>query len=607
MVELSQLLVVLIFFTFFGFLVFELGSFRFNLFDTPIYLAISIPLISLIYFIFRFINIPFQVVGLFIVLICILGFFKTTLIKIELRKNSLFFLVFTIIGTIVLSGSSFFEGFNKEGSLFISDTKAHDALWHIALEEAIKKSIPPINPVFAGENLKNYHYLTDVFVSFLSQLTNTSVINVFFKWEPIILSILFISTTYLLLFQITKKVVTSYLGSALVLFSSSLAYFVPWYFKDAGFGQSIFWLDQPTRYLVNPQLILSLIMVNVIFLLILKSSKKYWFIIAMLFGLLVGIKVYGFIILLGVFCLMSLLSLKDKNWEFAKITISGFVFAGLFLILAGANSGFPFILKPGWFIGSMYQSADRLNDPQWEIHRQLFLEKSNYPRLIIHWTIGFLIFFAGNFGLKILGLPIAVFYLKKISKLEPFLLCTIFSLLISLVLPILFLQKGVVWNTIQFMHYGQIPLVILLVYFIRRFSMKYQVITLLLVLLLGLPVTILEVKHNFQLKSYAVYEKELVDGLNRIDDLVGKNKTILVSSDLYGSSIVPALSRREVFFADLGIIEILRISSLERISYIDSIEKGLQNCKENEVLVAFKNDKISIVDCSVSRKSLLDH
>ena len=137
--------------------------------------------------------------------------------------------------------------------------------------------------------------------------------------------------------------------------------------------------------------------------------------------------------------------------------------------------------------------------------------------------------------------------------------------------------------------------------------MKYQVITLLLVLLLGLPVTILEVKHNFQLKSYAVYEKELVDGLNRIDDLVGKNKTILVSSDLYGSSIVPALSRREVFFADLGIIEILRISSLERISYIDSIEKGLQNCKENEVLVAFKNDKISIVDCSVSRKSLLDH
>lgn len=613
-IELFKILATFTLFTFFGFLILDFKSLKFNFLNLPIYLTVAIPLLSLGYFFLRFINIRFEIISLSIFLVCMVGFLKTSFASIEVKKTYPFFIAFTIIGIIVISGSSFFEGFTNNKSLLISGPKVHDALWHIALEESINKSIPPVNPIYAPEKIKNYHYLTDIFISFLAQATNIPTINVFLKWSPFILGFLFISTSYLLLFQITKNITISYLGSSLVLFSASLSYLVPLYFKNASTGQSVFWLDQSTRYSANPQLLLSLIIINVIFLLTLKSLKKYWIIIAMLLASLIGIKVYGFIVLLESFFLAGLFYYyKNRDGQFLKITILSLTLAVLIAVSAGVSSGFPFIFKPGWFIGSMYQSADRLNNPEWEIHRQLFLQTTNYKRLTVHWIVGILIFFVGNFGLKIAGLPLAIFHLKKINELKPIFFLSIASLLISLTLPMFFIQKGVVWNTIQFMHYAQVPLVILIIYSIKKLGYKYQLAILLIILVIGLPTTFAEVKKNFQLKLYAVYDKELIDGLSMINKIIPEKDRIIVSSNLYSTSIVPAFGKRSVFYSDQGIIDILRIDSLKRIAYINNVEKGIESCKKGETFIfnnpytasisaqlIFKNNEVSIVRCATN-------
>ena len=412
MTEVFLLLIVLIIQTFFGFLIFEFKSFRFDLLKSPLYLIVAIPVVSLIYFFLTILHIPFQMISLLIMLSCVFGFTKTSFEHFTFKLSHVAFIIFVIMSMLPLAGSSFFEGITKTGDISIISTKDHDALWHIGLTESIENSIPPVNPVFAFEKLKNYHYLTDAFMAFLSQITKIPVANIYLKWFPFILSFLLIYSTHNLFYLLAKRKIIAYLASLLVFFSSSLSYLVPLFFKDAFVSQSNFWLDQPTRYLVNLQLSLSLIVTNAILFLILNSTKKYLLIITILLSSLVGIKIYGFIILLLSFYLIGFFNgIKNKDWDFLKIAILASAVGFLILAGTGVNSGFPFIFKPGWFIESMYQSLDRLNYSEWEIHRQLFLQTSNYPRLIFHWFLGIIVFFTGNFGLKIIGLFFANIYL----------------------------------------------------------------------------------------------------------------------------------------------------------------------------------------------------
>lgn len=611
-IDFFKLLPLVILLTFFGFSIFEFKSFKFKFSDTPLYLTLSLVVVGLTSFFSRFINIPSETIWLFIFLVCVLTLFKTSWEKIEFKKPFILFVIFLTVSITVISGTSFFEGFTKEGNLMVRGTKAHDGFWHIALEESIKKSMPPENPIFYGEKLKNYHYLTDVLISSISEITHISTINLFFRWLPFVFGFLLISTTFLLFFQLTKNTTLSYLGSSLMLFSSSLSYIAPYFFKNASVHQSTFWLDQSTRYLVNPQLTFSLIVMNVIFILVFRSIKQYWVIIAILTASLIGIKVYGFIVLLFSFFLIGLyLFIKENNLSFLKISFLGGILAFIIVSLAGVSSDSPFIYQPGWFVTTMYQASDRLNFSQWEIHRQLFLETSNYRRLILHWGDGILVFLAGNFGLKILGLISGLLLLRKIKQLAPVILLSIAVSFISILLPMFFIQKGIVWNTIQAMHYAQVPLVILIIYFVRKFAFKYQLIILIIILTIGLPATISEVSSNFQPKSYTIFSKELVEGIGMISK-IAPTKTILVSSSLYDSSIISAIGKREVYYADPTILAILRINALDRQFYIDKIESGNQNCRESEVLISkrdanvasnsalllFENNEIAIVNCT---------
>ena len=91
----------------------------------------------------------------------------------------------------------------------------------------------------------------------------------------------------------------------------------------------------------------------------------------------------------------------------------------------------------------MIVEPSRLNLLDWELRRQTYIYEHNLKRVIWLEGMGFFIFFFGNLGMRFIGLWD---FLKS---------HIIFKAIIvfSLVLPLLFLQKGVASNTSQFLQY----------------------------------------------------------------------------------------------------------------------------------------------------------
>jgi hypothetical protein len=478
--------------------------------------------------------------------------------------------------SFILSSFSFYQGFNQQGDLVIYSNQTHDALWHIALMESLKVSVPPENPVYSGEILTGYHYFTNILWNILSTLTFTSSLDFFLKVSPVLLALGLTLSTYWLFIKVFKEQLTSFMGTTLALLGSGFAYLV-------NAGHSVFWLDQPINWLSNQQLVLSIILINIILILILSSFKKYWLVIGILAGILTGVKIYGLVALLPgltAFVLYHFVQTRDLRYLGSLAIIVSIALSTIMLI--SSNSNFPFIFEPGWFIKTMYEGENRLNIQEWELRRQTFLAHSNYPRLALMWGEGLLIFLFGNFGLKILGLLDVI---KAKSNLFHLILCSI--VLTSIIFPLLFIQKGIVWNSIQFMHYAQIPLTVLLVGGIQALIKppKTRIFILLLLILISLPTTVRTFKNTLNHDLYERVGAQTISHILKAKSLPS-DSLIIAGSSLNSTALIPALTGRAVYFADPTVNEIILNDYSQRQKRVELLELGEIECEEREYLIS---------------------
>lgn len=578
------LLILLILTSLIGYMILEKDEKMLELKYVPVYTVVGIVLISIISFFLGVFKLPLIMSALIIFLGTVIIFKKR--FKIVLGSIPINLILIGFLGVFGLSSHAFFEGF-KDGELVFLKENSHDALWHIALQESIKKSIPPENPIFSGSNLSGYHYFTDIYLAQISLLSGLDTSLLYINFFPIFLALLFSTTLYLLFLEFTKNEKTSFLTTLLAIFGSGFAYMAPLLFRNATFSQSVFWLDQPVRLLINQQLVLSLCVVNVILFLFLKSIKKYWILVGVLLGSLVGIKVYGLVVMLLGLGAVALLRIKHEREAFKAIVLS-LIIAAIALFFAGAGQKSPFIIEPGWFVRSMFASGDRLNYSEWEIHRQLFENTGNYLRLFLHWIYGIAVFLFGNYGVKLLGLllPLLFFWTKTgKDRNRTNLIFLIVISLSAMFLPLILLQQGIVWNSIQFMHYATIPLILLILFFLNRFSSKNQILILSLLLLISLPTTIMTLNQNFQSSNYERVGADIIGDLKNIENSIQDNGQIIVGSEFNKTSIIPALLKRPVFYADPTILEILNIETAERKNLILQIEENKIECSKNQIFI----------------------
>lgn len=514
------------------------------------------------------------------------------------------FLVFLIASMFIMNSHMIHQRFS-DSEVSLQQFNEHDTWWHIALMKSLQQSVPPENPVYAGTVVSGYHYFTDLVWVGVHSVTKIPIETLYVWISPLLLSALLAISTLLVSEIVSKDWHVRLLTSILGLWGSGAAWYVTFLFQQARPVDSMFWLDQPVQYGINQQLMLSLAIGNFLLWLIFTQTKIPWWFTGILLGSLAGIKVYAFLVYFPIFGAMGLYqSFRKKNRTILYSTIFAAIISGITLFLNKSNYGFPFIYAPGWFIKTMFESGDHLNFPTWEIHRQLFVQTANYPRLFIHWFWAAILFFVGNFGIKILGTLslVLIFFQYKNKKysLQYTKVFVLFTLIfLSIFIPLFFIQKGVVWNSIQFMHYSQIPLTLLFVHCIQQVMKKkeHQLLFFVLAIMVSLPTTVMTILQNYHANYYVGYDKNTLDELHAISEFSNSTQ-IFVGPQLNNSSIVPALSGRSIQWADSTILSILGVMNEERLRMTKDLDSNTTPCSEVSVQIHQLDDgTVFVQDC----------
>ncbi len=329
-----------------------------------------------------------------------------------------------------------------------------DDFWHLALINELKVNFPPDNPGFAGVALKGYHFFYNLLLAKVSNLFFVSPASLHFHFFPVLFSLAWGFGVYSLVFRWTRKISASLIAVFLTLFGGGFAYFLTLQ-GHSGFSWSAgYGMNQPFGALQNPPLSISIVILLVILLCLyeyIESKNNKWLIpLSLSLGIISMFKVYaGMVGVLG-FTLFSFWELIHKRiYPFFALIFTGIIFLATYWIFAGGS---------GYLI--FY--------PLWPFHRILeafswygFDEKlATYTRLNVLRGIlglefdGFNVFILGNLGTRLIGLLILPIIFIKQRKLPSVFANTIFiMLLISVVIPLLFIQSGKVFEIIQITNY----------------------------------------------------------------------------------------------------------------------------------------------------------
>ena len=318
-----------------------------------------------------------------------------------------------ILGTIIWSLTMVKSGLVYDFGMGFWGANGHDGIWHLSLIESLSRGSLAM-PMFSGEAIKNYHLGFDLLLAGLYRLTGIPVVNLYFQIVPPILALLIGWLTY----RLTRN-----------LWSVFFVYFGGNWAWVLGRGESTFWSQASISTLVNPPFALSLVII--LFGLILLKKKRY-LLAGLIFGLLVQIKIYAAILIIAG---LGIAALKNRHL-FKTLFVTLAMSLPLYLI-TNRQSASLIVFQPGWFLQTMTVLSDRLNWP-----RLYLAMTSSRLKAIPAYFLALAVFTLGNLGTRIIALW---------HKWDPLYATMAIS---GLILPMLFLQSGTPWNTIQFFYYS---------------------------------------------------------------------------------------------------------------------------------------------------------
>ncbi len=345
-------------------------------------------------------------------------------------KNNLLIILLLVVGTVVWSSTMVKSGLIYDYGMGFWGANGHDAIWHIAIIKSLTTGSLAM-PILAGESIQNYHLGFDALVAFIHIVTKISVINMYFQILPPIFALLIGILTY--------KVVAAWQQSKTAAWwSVFFVYFGTGFGWLAGLGDSAFWAQQSLSTLINPPFALSLLLILAG---LWSLQKKKYAVAIVCFGLLTEVKVYaGFLCLAGLF----VASLKEK--ALVKVWLGSLCLAVPLFLLTNSHASGLIMWQPGWFLETLF-APDRLDMPKFFSALNTYRVGHIWFKAVPAFAVAFVIFFIGNSGTRILGL----LSLKMPTWFEKMSLVII---VLGALVPMLIVQKGTPWNTIQFFYYS---------------------------------------------------------------------------------------------------------------------------------------------------------
>lgn len=588
---------------------------------TIVSLSLGIVFVTLLDFLLGWLGIRFLLVP-FILAIALYIFRQkgTSFLKIKRLKRS------AILGVLIISFASLIQSLlmiksglpYKEGLGFWG-VHGYDGIWHLTLISELSRHFPPQNPGFAGASLKNYHYFSDLFMAIIARVSRLSVLDLYFRLFPLFLSFLFNSLVYLLAKRWSGKKEVAFWSVFFVSLAGSFGFIPPFFGIGSNNWETAFWGSQPASGLLNPPLFLSFIILTLGLLLLVVFNNKLnlgrVLIVGILFGSLVEFKIYAGLIVIASLGVLSLLQLifKKRN-DFLKIFIVSLIVAlGLSLPSFDYSSTNFFIFQPLWFIRTMVSAPDRLNWINLELRRQMYAAWNYWPGSILVYFLGFIIFLIGNLGVRFIGF-FSLF--KKLTKINTHELFLVLLLLFSFFPSLLFLQKGIVWNTIQFFYYfififsffAAITFALLLK---KIKSRLLEFILILCIISLALPSTLKTISWFIGATPASYIDRKEIEALEFLKEKTPPENTILtypydpavrdlfappVPLTYYNAAYVSFFSQRRVYLEDQTAALIQGYDLEERLEKEKQFFSGKDVARKHQFLLQDNISFIYLVD-----------
>ncbi len=482
---------------------------------------------------------------------------------------------------LIALGSTFFfltiglTYFDQHGNLIYQHGQwhdiFHDSFWHLALAQKLKQAIPPVHPGSFLFKVSNYHYFYDLIIANFSLNYGLELLTLYFQVWPLIIAWLLGLASFCLMRRLQPKATEFFLF--LVYFTGSLGFLVPFFIPGRAGHESIFWVSQTFVMMVNPQVIVSFVLLLTGLWLCLGWLKtfnqqtkqlnlSYPGLIFVLAASSLGFKSYSFVLLsfligllLGWLLIKKQLALKQVLFLGLGYSLSCLPFIVTLLDLSRSS----FFFKPFWFLDSLVEDPNRLYLPIWkQLADQFYAQQAWWPFLKIKFK-ELIIFYLGNLGLRasLIFLPLLLKTKKiRLNLNEPQrLIINLASLgfILCSVLPMLFLQTGVVWNSIQFFYYSLILADLLAALVLATLWEKIRPNPLskisfgLLMLIIALPTTLgFAQEIIFNPKQISAEKIQLVSQFQPSDRIL----ICPEETQLYQTSLLVGLTGSQVYLAD---------------------------------------------------------
>lgn len=427
----------------------------------------------------------------------------------------------------------------------------HDGVWHIALIETAFRTWPFRLPVYAGETLRNYNYFFDLVLYLLSR-TGIPSVTWYFKIQPIVWFVAFV----FLLRQVGKLAfawiqddreikapermkriqVFQLLQLGMVLCATSFGFLFTWYHERTWSGSSSLLAMQGPVGMVNPQFMWSLVsLLGLIYssfqFFSAKKPSKWIGLVALCVWVSLALKAYTIVsvvvICLGYFCF----HIRGRR---RPAVVYGLV-CGLAAVVAylifyqGTDGGL--VWAPFELVRGVYADPHLLGTED-RMQRWFFLKNSGKfsPRLLYYQLSATMIYLGASYGVRIISLfgliPLIWAALQRRKLPASYLKImgvTMGSVLLA-VPAVLLIQKGIWWNTVQFVYYSIFFLSFpagWMLYLLWRWRPRVCAICITLCILLQVPSHVDTIRNftSFRHGSYiSQVELEALEVLRRLPD-----------------------------------------------------------------------------------------
>lgn len=482
----------------------------------------------------------------YVLLMIIVFLFKRLYIdfKFSLRKIEFLPVILVIAGTIFQTIPTIRSGLLYDVGMGFWGPNAHDGIWHIALVNQMLAGLPPLNPIFSGAYLYNYHYFYDLLIAVTSKYTTIPIIDLIFRFYPVLFSLGLGVGTYYLSMAIFKSKKISLVGIYLVYFAGSFGWIVEYLREKHIGGESAFWSNQPVSFNLNPPFAISLVLlIAIVYLLkgLENKNNKLLLLLGLMFGSLIEFKAYAAVVgfcALGVVAIVQLIFSRKINYLLVLLAAGSL---SLVLLIPNFRAGNLFVFDPFWFVHSMIDSPDRVGWVRLSLARMVGLESHNWFKFLAAESLGLVIFLGGNLGVRIFSLGVLI-KSKKIAENTQSQFLLVLTLA-AIIIPLLFVQAGNPWNSIQFMYYSLYTTAIcaaaVLAYMFDRWRMLGKVVVVILLLIAPINAFVTANSYLYYLPHTSLAKQE-VEGLTFLASKPdGVVLTVPFNTGLRAAGVIP--------------------------------------------------------------------